>query len=574
MESKENGGEQCAKVVKTVDAELMRERLQSACMPMRDRPFATQAAAIDYRQKNMRNSGFLVAVDKHTLKGGRVANPGDASHIADLMGKKLYYATDFDSIAAEFAARKPLFRNFYELASNSDPVHVYVDLDAGAGDAHVFESVQAFLDVEEEQFLLPFERFLVEQFGLSSAERDIERIVLDSCNPAKGKISRHYVWKMRGCMLCNNFQIGSLIKDFELRLMRSRGEEGLPHAPNNAWYKIDDKAPYPKFVFDDIYTSCRVYRSEGSTKFGRAAFLNRAKAGHFATDARPVTKSHLMESSIFFPSAFKEEPTIRLYTYDRPATRVVANAPKHIAHWPPEAFDGTEKKASDAWHRNAVVIEEDGSIGCFDAHEHEHNAQDDSIEYLSGKAHSAITAGEQRLAVGGSSFRSLVRNETSRLQFVPAAVRTILEVGLPHFRERCEFEPIATYAFNPVRGLLRIKTTNRYCPARAADTSYGTPLHSNNKTSIELNLRTMTVRWHCFSTNHPAHLHEEYLQRPYRAQCDDLLVNEREQSRAFLDELDRDNLFDAAAPVRLMLSQLRQQDKAASSSACENMQVE
>lgn len=531
------------KVIKTVSKEIMRERLRYASNPFVDAAFPTQAEALAHRRGYMKNSGFVVAQDKHTLEGGRIANPITESK--ELKAKKEYYAFGMEDFYREYKARSRDFRNFYELAVPNMPVHIYVDLDGDAGDGHTFATVSEFLE-NEHRFIDPFEEFLVDRLGLANAANDLHRVILDASDPGRGKISRHYVWEVRGMMMASNLHLAHLVQDFEVYLMsRSLTEDGrpamLPHVPGNIWYELKSKRPYPKFIFDYIYTSCRVFRSEGSCKFGATTVLHRATLGEMGSPCEICTLDEILESSIFYPHHDFVDcgDDISIVEYLYVPERTLADAPALIAHWPPEAFDGTEKVASNNWYLANIVLEGPNQLA--------RPRYGDGL----GDAESTLAA-----ARGGNYnyIQSTVRAQAIRLDFVQGALDAILNNAVPHYRDHCHFVGPMSYRFNPLNMSLIIATTNRYCPARAADSKYATSLHTNNKTSITLYLRDMTVRWHCFSTNHLSPDESTYLHKLYRAEDESMILEARMLANLFIEEYQQGNSMDAMYVLRAALS--------------------
>lgn len=522
---------------KTVDPTLIHDRLMHAQSPASE-SFATQTGAIQHRKVHMNGTGVIIASDVHHLPDGRVADP--ALDAAALGAKKQYRATDMVNHVRDTNARPPQYRNDYELSMPDMPVHVHVDLDAEAGPGRLFPSLAAFLAVEERWYLEPFEEFLVQRFGLRSVNDDIRRVVLDSSCAERGKISRHYVWEMRGVMLANNLNVGNLVKEFELHMMHGAG--GMPHAENARWYDPKGKQPYPKFIFDFIYTTYRVFRTEGSRKFGSLRVLLRTLAGMLpAADAAAVdiTLEQYQQSSIFYPAYFDDDITV--VECHLPPSRRLLNAPALIAHWPPEAFNGTEKHSSDGWFRAGVVQEVDGSIGATCS--------------ATEAAPRAISATSIAPSTGGA-FRSVTGREASLLAFVPQALNTIL-CHMPGFAAHCEFVSPHAYRFNARDMSLSIPTTNRYCPARSADQrpQCSGHHHAHNNTSATLYLHEMRVNWHCFSSGHGAALDGEHLQRSYRAEDADTMVDAVEGARAFIEHHQETSSFDACQVFKAILAQ-------------------
>ncbi len=512
-------------VKRRINVQEHQEKLWSGMNPNMYK-YSTQDDALRYRNSHMNRTGVLIAQDKHTMRkensSKEVVVRFEDAH--NLMAKKEYFATDMASIYRDWNSRSPDYRNYYELATLYDPVFPYVDFDVDIGEGKFFKTAEDFLAVEYETFIKPFEEFLATKLGLD-AEKDIVTIVMDSTK--KGvKVSRHYVWKTRGKMFFNNKHFGHFIREFEVYLMTRPGGK-LPHDRTNPWYKINDKRPYPQFLIDYIYTKHRVYRSLGSCKFGSRRTLLLSEPGVLVTQefVGLITKQDFFNTSIFYPSHFYDDAEqaasamIDVIQWRFVPEETVIGAPKLIRHWPYRAFHGNEKISSDTWFQAATVVTGDSALAKII------HAPPDKVGIKPISEHLGRNAKGIRFVI--DFLNALINN--------PA----------------CDFAP-SSIVFMPTTMAVRVQTTNRYCPAREAETNGAVKVHTNNKTSVTVYLKNMTVFWHCFNTQHSASDKQEFLDAPLRM-TEEAQEYWQMDANEFIEEHRQKHCFDATVVFRAAL---------------------
>lgn len=170
--------------------------------------------------------------------------------------------------------------NFYEIILPDLPCHLYVDSEVflannGNDKLHIEKIHKEF----KEEIIL----FMIKKKYIES-ENDVLIMELDSSNDKK--ISIHYIFKIIKCnnsndnavivtkMFKNNFHCGEFIHQFEDEMFRKHGSD-IRH--NKFFFNPEkmekgpgrnDKTP----IYDPgVYTTYRVFRTYGSSKFGSVA---------------------------------------------------------------------------------------------------------------------------------------------------------------------------------------------------------------------------------------------------------------------------------------------------------------
>lgn len=178
--------------------------------------------------------------------------------------------------------------------------------------------------LREPYYLKYIERYLLET-GLLKDPKDLDVIVLDSSN--QEKVSRHYIWKIRGVMFYCVRDCSALCRNLETHIACDPAC-GSPQRPDHLWYVWDEKGRDKSFLFDSIYTDHRCFRFNGCTKLEKNRWLHlHAGMQDLIPRGTPASEVHerelmldaMMRSSMCIPhpdSDVQEINLVRLYEPD------------------------------------------------------------------------------------------------------------------------------------------------------------------------------------------------------------------------------------------------------------------
>jgi hypothetical protein len=139
-------------------------------------------------------------------------------------------------------------------------VHMHVDTDLHL--EHNQDFADGRYDDMESSYLDAVMDFMAANLGVDRAA--IHVYTLDATRPGT-KISRHYIFRIDGCMFASNRECGALKRHFQQYVHDKFGEPGNP---DNNWYFRNRKNDSWEFWMDSIYTTRRSFRMVGNTKAG------------------------------------------------------------------------------------------------------------------------------------------------------------------------------------------------------------------------------------------------------------------------------------------------------------------
>ena len=181
------------------------------------------------------------------------------------------YATIFYYIKNKILIREE--RNLYELMLDNVPCDLYADLDIS------LERNPNFGNFEHiQRDFIVYVKYQMIEYGYCNSESDVETLILDSTDATK--ISRHYIFRLKnGKMFKNVMQCGAFMRNLRNNIQNREGVD--PHKNRFfAWTKRkkeeerNDPLKALCFILDmGIYTSHRVFRLCGCTKFGKKSYL-------------------------------------------------------------------------------------------------------------------------------------------------------------------------------------------------------------------------------------------------------------------------------------------------------------